>query len=252
MNNSEDLAPESTYNLPRPRSPDLQARGATFHIPQSLRIFVSRRLRSFLVRSFAQRPAQLLHRPFHPLRESFAYLNARAIRYSSFDLFVRSGIQCAFPSWITWRHQSCLASKIHQGLMSDDIDARFEIYSWIKRDFRNNCIWQYETIKWLVFWKELIINGCVVWQFAHKLNCHMNLLAHMNFEERNVKKWTVLGAWTVNDNKHLFYITSRKALFYIISCYLHIMLFILWSTYSTYLSIKKCHISTYVSSAVRT
>lgn len=107
MNNSEDLVPVYVQPLTTsfPRPPD---RGATFHIPQSLRIFVSRRLRSLLIRSFVQRPAQLLHRPFHPLRGSFAYLNARAIRYSSFDLsfalvsdarFSRESLDGIGPVW---------------------------------------------------------------------------------------------------------------------------------------------------------
>lgn len=145
MNNSEDLAPESTYNLPRPRLlpplfPDLQAA-----VPHSTfrNLFVSSRpgvcVRSS-ARLFARRPAQLLHSPFHPLRGSFAYLNARAIRYSSFDLsftlvsdarFSRESLDSIGP---VFRPLTCFGKFIK---------ARCRCESWnllLDHDFISNCI----------------------------------------------------------------------------------------------------------------
>lgn len=164
MNNSEDLAPESTYNLPRPRSPRpprCGGRDATFHIPQSLRIFVSRCLRSFLrpvVRS-ATRTAS--SQAISSLTRILCIL--KCTRDTLFELwpFVRSGIRCAFLSWITWRHRFCVwlwpasanSSRLHVGS-----DARVEIYSSIMILL----IIAFNGMKWLVFWKELIINVIVL------------------------------------------------------------------------------------------
>lgn len=145
----QKISPRSVCpNLPRPDSPpEPTPEGATFRIPQSLRVSTL----VFCVSSSSPSTHPFLHPQSFARRETRGFFTDHFISYartlcilkctretpSELWPFACSGTQRAFSSWITLSHRF-LFRITYKNSMSDGIDARFEIYNWIKSDLKNN------------------------------------------------------------------------------------------------------------------